>query len=84
MILRRQERLRTEEQTVGLARHFGEIPTLTEGFRAIVNAVRNHSNECKRLPCFIAITPSLCQQQIAQLLTMAGPAHAQPCENSDR
>ena len=50
----------------------------------IVNAVEDDCHERKRLARFIAITQSLCQQQITQLLALKGHAHSQPSEDCNR
>lgn len=67
-----------------MARQFSKIPSLIERSGPIVNAVNDDRHESKRLARFVAITQSLCQQQIAQPLALMHHAHAEPCEDCNR
>lgn len=67
-----------------MARQLCEIPSLVERPGPIVNAVKDDCHERKRLARFIAITQSLCQQQITQPMSLKGHAHPEPSEDCNR
>jgi len=80
----RRQCLRTQEETVRIPRQFGEVPSLVERPGSIIDAVQDDRHERKGLARFMAITQSLRQKQITQLLALICHAHSQPGQDCHR